>query len=334
MRPLAKICYGSGQISDGVKQAAFHTFLFFYYNQVLGLSGSLAGVASLVALSADAVTDPLVGQLSDRFRSRLGRRHPFMLAGALPFGLSIVALFAPPGGMGEPGLFWWMLFWAVSVRLTLTLFFVPHLSLGAEMEPDYHARTSLIGYRVFFTYASILSVTVIGFAWFFPSTDAFPNGLLNADGYFRFGLFCGALGAAAMLFSSLTTLWAIPLLHRAAPATDHRSALFALVDVVRALRQRSFRALFSATLLFNVMAGAIQALLIYVATHVYGFDAGSLAALAASTAIGVVLSSRFAQCVSRRLDKRDALAVRAAAGSATASLPLTAHPLFGLDFLS
>ena len=95
MNLLTKLSYGIGQLSDGVKQAAFGTFLFFYYNQVLGLSGSLAGAAALLALLVDAITDPMVGQLSDRFRSRWGRRHPFMLAGALPFGLAMVALFSP-----------------------------------------------------------------------------------------------------------------------------------------------------------------------------------------------------------------------------------------------
>ena len=66
--------YGVGQLSDGIKQSAFSTFLFFYYNQVLGLPGSLAGMAALLALVVDAVTDPMVGQISDRFNSRWGRR--------------------------------------------------------------------------------------------------------------------------------------------------------------------------------------------------------------------------------------------------------------------
>ena len=76
MRRIAKIGYGLGQLSDGVKQAAFNTFLFFYYNQVLGLSGTLAGTAALLALIVDAVTDPMVGQLSDRYKSKWGRASP------------------------------------------------------------------------------------------------------------------------------------------------------------------------------------------------------------------------------------------------------------------
>ena len=99
MKFTTKLSYGVGQLSDGIKQASFSTFLFFYYNQVLGLPGSLAGLAALLALMVDAITDPMVGQLSDRFHSRWGRRHPFMFAGAIPFGLAIVALFSPPDGL-------------------------------------------------------------------------------------------------------------------------------------------------------------------------------------------------------------------------------------------
>ena len=116
MKLSTKLSYGVGQLSDGVKQASFSTFLFFYYNQVLGLSGSLAGMAALLALVVDAVTDPMVGQWSDRFRSRWGRRHPFMLAGAIPFGVAIVALFSPPQGLGEMGLFCWMLGGAIQKK--------------------------------------------------------------------------------------------------------------------------------------------------------------------------------------------------------------------------
>mgnify|MGYP006071997811 CR=1 FL=1 len=204
-----KLSYGVGQLSDGVKQASFSTFLFFYYNQVLGLSGSLAGMAALLALMVDAITDPMVGQLSDRFHSRWGRWHPFILAGAIPFGLAIVALFSPPDGLSEMALFAWMLGGAIALRLMLTLFFVPHLSLGAELASDYHGRTSLIGYRVFFTYAGILITSVIGFAVFFPLTAAFSNGLLNKASY-GLGSFFAGIGLDIIHFPKSASPEAVP----------------------------------------------------------------------------------------------------------------------------
>jgi len=306
---ITKLSYGIGQLSDGVKQASFSTFLFFYYNQVLGLSGSLAGMAALLALMVDAITDPMVGQFSDRFHSRWGRRHPFMLAGAIPFGLAIVALFSPPDGLSQMGLFSWMLGGAIAVRLMLTLFFVPHLSLGAELATDYHGRTSLIGYRVFFTYAGILLTSVVGFAVFFPPTEAFSNGMLNKASYPNFGLFCAVIGSAAMLLCVVGTRSAIPGLRKPASHDGEGSALLAFIDVFRTLKLDSFRILFISVLIFNTLAGTVQTLLVYVATYVFEFKPEHLAGLASSVVVGIVFASLVAQALSRRLDKKNALAM-------------------------
>jgi len=316
-----KLSYGVGQLSDGVKQASFSTFLFFYYNQVLGLSGSLAGMAALLALVVDAVTDPMVGQWSDRFRSRWGRRHPFMLAGAIPFGVAIVALFSPPQGLGEVGLFCWMLGGAISVRLMLTLFFVPHLSLGAELATDYHGRTSLIGYRVFFTYAGILVTSVTGFALFFPSSDALGNGMLNRASYPNFGLFCGVMGTVAMLISVFGTWSSIPTLRKPVDKVHEGYVLLAFVEVFRTLKQNSFRILFISVLVFNTLAGVIATLLVYVATYVFDFEPAQLAGLASSVLVGIIFASNVAQALARRIDKKNALALCVVLGGVFAFSP-------------
>ncbi len=321
MKIATKLCYGVGQLSDGVKQASFSTFLFFYYNQVLGLSGSLAGLAALLALVVDAVTDPMVGQWSDRLNSRWGRRHPFMLAGALPFGVAIVALFSPPTALGEMGLFYWMLGGAISVRLMLTLFFVPHLSLGAELVTDYHGRTSLIGYRVFFTYAGILITSVVGFALFFPSSEAIGNGMLNRDSYPNFGLFCGLLGSVAMLISVLGTWRAIPTLRKPGPTGGQGNVLLAFVEVFRTLKQDAFRILFVSVLVFNTLAGVIATLLVYVATYVFDFKPEHLAGLASSVLVGIIFASSVAQGLARRFDKKNALALCVITGGLFAFSP-------------
>ena len=280
MQLATKMGYGVGQLSDGVKTAAFTTFLFFYYNQVLGLSGSLAGMAALLALVVDAITDPMIGQYSDQFRSRWGRRHPFMLAGAIPFGLALILLFSPPEYLGEMGLFGWMLGWAVAVRMLLTLFYVPHLSLGAELVKDYHARTSLIAWRVFFSVIGGLVTSVIGFVIFFPATPEFPNGMLNPDAYPNFAIFAGCLGTAAMLISIYSTRKTIPQLLQSPPVHNTRHPVFAVLTVFATLKQRNFRILFCTVLLFMIMAGTTQTLLVYSFTYMFGFDPKHLGLMA------------------------------------------------------
>ena len=126
--PLSsKFAFGVGQYAEGLKNTAFSLFILFYYNQVLGLSGTLAGAALFIALLFDAITDPLAGSLSDNLKSRLGRRHPFMYLSAVPLAIGFVGLFSPPDSMGQFGLFAWLTIFAILTRGAMTLYHVPCL---------------------------------------------------------------------------------------------------------------------------------------------------------------------------------------------------------------
>jgi GPH family glycoside/pentoside/hexuronide:cation symporter len=322
MRFSTKLGYGVGQVSDGVKLTSFSIFLFFYYNQVLGLSGSLAGGAALLALIVDAVSDPMVGQLSDRFKSRWGRRHPFMLAGAIFFGVAMFILFSPPAGLSEYGLFYWMLGWSVCVRLLLTLFYVPHLSLGAEMVKGYHERTALISYRVFFSFLGGLLASIVGFTVFFPPTAAFPNGMLNAASYPAFGLFAGVISSVTMLWSIYATRSAIP--HLSQPILDPKAKhpLLAFITVFSTLRLHSFRVLFFAILIFMTMVGVTQTLLVYNASYLFGFVPAQLALLTMAPLIGLLFAPWLAKKTSVTFDKRTALIICVSIGAVFGFLPI------------
>ena len=131
-----RIFYGIGSIAEGVKETAFNVFLLFYYNQVLGLSGSLAGIALFIALCFDAVTDPLAGFLSDGTRSRMGRRRPWLLWSAIPISLSFYMMWNPPASFDESEAIVYMLIGVMLFYSTMTAAFVPHQSLAAEISED------------------------------------------------------------------------------------------------------------------------------------------------------------------------------------------------------
>ena len=79
-----KVAYGFGSIAFGVKDQGFRYILLIFYNQVIGLDPRLVAIAIMCALAVDSLLDPIVGQVSDNWRSKWGRRHPFMYAAALP----------------------------------------------------------------------------------------------------------------------------------------------------------------------------------------------------------------------------------------------------------
>ena len=142
----SKLAFGVGQYAEGLKNTGFSLFILFYYNQVLGLSGTMAGMALFIALLFDAITDPLAGSLSDNFRSKWGRRHPFMYVSAIPLALAFVGLFSPPESLSDIGLFAWLTIFAVLTRGAMTLYHVPHLALGAELTENFHERTRIVAF--------------------------------------------------------------------------------------------------------------------------------------------------------------------------------------------
>ncbi|MEO7272329.1 MAG: MFS transporter, partial [Vicinamibacterales bacterium] len=146
--PVAtKLAYAVGGLSDSLKTFSFTTFLLFYYTTVLGLPGTLLALAMSVGLVWDAAVDPLIGHFSDQATIRFGRRHSFMLAGAVCAGASFVAVFNPPAGLSTTALFAWLMVSSLALRSSNSLFMVPYAALGAELTSDYDERTSISGYR-------------------------------------------------------------------------------------------------------------------------------------------------------------------------------------------
>lgn len=156
-----KLLYGSGDwglSSTGMLRSVFYAI---YLTDVVGLDARVGSVAALVGIIWDAVNDPLVGMISDRVRTKRGRRLPFLLWFGIPFGLSFVLLWwAPP----------WKSQAALAAHITLafiiadtlsTLISIPYLSLTPELVADYDERTTLTSFRTFFQLTSALSVVIM-----------------------------------------------------------------------------------------------------------------------------------------------------------------------------
>ena len=104
-----KLLYGLGAAANTIKQRGISTFLLLFYNQVVGLPPAMVSGAIAIALIFDAFVDPMVGQVSDNFKSKWGRRHPFMYTAALPVAVGFFLIWNPPMGWEKEALFIYML---------------------------------------------------------------------------------------------------------------------------------------------------------------------------------------------------------------------------------
>ena len=304
---MTKVAYGVGQMSQGVKDVAFQSFLIFYFSQVLGLPAIMAGVAALIALLFDAVSDTLMGDISDNWHSKWGRRHPFMIAAVIPFPLSIYMLFSPPAGLDVQGLFLWLLVWSIVVRLMLTMFNVPHNALGAELSDDYEERTKIVSYRTFLGHIGGIALSVIALNSFFASSDKYANGMLNVEGYSSLGLLAAIIAFVAMIISIFGTKKLIP--HLTKPAENLKKVDFSRSynAFMQALKLRQFRQIFVVQILTMVAGGAGATFMLYWGSYFFELSPAEISLLTLTIVMGLIPASIIAPVLSKRIDKMPAL---------------------------
>ncbi len=285
---LTKFVYAWGELPGAHMNFALGVFMLLYYNQILGVSATAVSIAAGVALFVDAMSDPLMGAYSDQFKSRLGRRHPFMYIAAIPLGVFICLLFSPPAGASETFLIAWMVFFLLLTRLTFTVFSVPWSALMPELAVKYEDRTSLAAYRplVGFVFGGLFGALIFRFV--FPSSEAFPQGQLNPGQYPAFAILIGSLISLWCLVTTHFTRKEIPYLLQ--PASKTRPNLSSMVgEVISALKSKNYQLLLAAVLVYFGIVSTLAVFDMLVNTYFWRLSGEQLSSLALFAIAGPVL---------------------------------------------
>ena len=206
VRLHSMVAYGVGSVPDSIKNFAWDLFILFLYTQVFGLSGTLTGLALLVAIAFDAVSDPYVGFLSDRSTGLpLGRRHSFMLFATVPFAVSFYLLFTPPAGLDQLGLFAWLVTFGVLSRLFMTFFAVPIRAVGAELSRDVGVRPRIIAFGTLGLTLARIGLPILAFSYFFVASEQYTRGQLDPTKYAPFAATFSIICVVAMLICIVGT---------------------------------------------------------------------------------------------------------------------------------
>lgn len=139
---VQKLAYASGMLVNNLQAAALPAMMMVL-NLGLGLDPRLVGIIGFLPRIFDAVSDPMMGYISDNTRSRWGRRRPYIFAGAVVSGLVFAAMWQFPDGQSKDFYFWFFLVGLVTYFLTYTMYATPFVAFGYEMTSDYHERTRL-----------------------------------------------------------------------------------------------------------------------------------------------------------------------------------------------
>ena len=193
-----KLGFGVGDLGGNLYFTVIAFWMLNYLTDTVGIAAGLAGIVVMIGRIWDAVTDPLMGYLSDRTRTRWGRRRPYLLFGSLPWFAAMVFMFTNPHLQSHAALFAWGVIAYCLLSTAFTVVNVPYSSLTPELTKDYHERTSLNGYRSTF----MVIGTLLGAGAALPLVGAFPS---KSAGFSAMGAVFGAV----MMGVSLITFFSV-----------------------------------------------------------------------------------------------------------------------------
>ena len=297
------LAFASSGTAGGLVSNGIAYFLLIYYSQVVGLDPALAGFALLLALVFDAVSDPLVGRWSDRVRTRLGRRHPFLYAAVIPVSVCYYCLWVPPD-LSEAGTFAWLLAFTIGLRLSLTMHTVPFNALLPELAPDYDERTRLMNYSVSAAWFFGTLISVAMYAWWLADTPEYPDGtgVLRRAGYEEAGLVAAVAMCVCYAVAAAATHRHIPAL--APPPRPTPSQTRPIAEIVTTLRDRNLLVLLASTVLGAAAGGASSALWAYMQPWFWGLDSDGILTILAAQLLAPPVAIALLPRVIRGSDKK------------------------------
>lgn len=217
---LEKIGFGTGDMAVNVVISSMMLIITFFYTDIFGLKASDLAMLFIVVRLIDAVTDPLMGMITDKFTSRWGRYRPYLLFLAIPFGISVYLTFSTPDGDYNT-----KLVYAYATYILVTIMFtavtIPYISLISVLTDDPKERLSANGYRLFFAKIAAFLVTII-----VPQLSVYWGQENIQLGYqYSMGLM-GLMGTLLFLFCFFTTKERIEHVVDQKPLKDQIKILF------------------------------------------------------------------------------------------------------------
>jgi GPH family glycoside/pentoside/hexuronide:cation symporter len=299
-------CYSSGEGVNSLIMNTIFGFAMIYFTEALGMDYRWAGLALGIATFWDAITDPLMGHITDNTRSRFGRRHPYLLIGGIGVAVSFYFFWAVPHSFRDPiSLFCYLVLVNIILRTGITVFMVSHMALGFEICTDYNQRTTLQSVRNIFNMIVNLAGPAMAWTLFFKDSGDVESTSVPSN-YVKMG---AIFAVAAVVFTIIVTFstrkYAVD--SRDNPEIQGNGFRDFIKDFKEIISDPYPRTVFIFMIIVLVGIVLMCSLQIYLYVYFMKFSSGQKSIVHGSSMVGSALGALAASLLVRRFDKRPAI---------------------------
>jgi len=304
-----KVGYGLGSVIDMWGHWLYPSLAYTVFNVFLGMAPGLISTAQMVKVLVDAASDAVFGWISDNTRTRHGRRRPFILVGGVLAGIGLPLMFAVGRGWSDTEYFIFMMVSTIIYVPVMSCFNMPWVSLGAEMTPDYHERTSVQAIRNLIQKVPELAMFFAAqftTLWIFHDDTGKPDILLGAQTY------CAILGA--IMVAAAVSIFVLTRERYYEALVNKGQERIPFSDTLgRTLRCKPFRNVLCMVLAYGIGTAMVSALgwyntIYYVCKGDVTLAAQWNTAMGAAGMVFGLLGIPFFTALARRVGKRHAMA--------------------------
>ncbi|MBN2796775.1 MAG: MFS transporter [Clostridia bacterium] len=258
------IAYSSGNLGYGFVTHGITSYLMFYATAVLLLPGTWVGIIISLGIVWDAVSDPIMGFISDETHSKIGKRHIYILLGSLLIVIANLLLWNINPKLSLGNKFVELMIYVFLMKTFLTIFITPYSALGTELSSDYYERSKIQVIKTMFFLAALVMVTAFSMLVFFKPTKAYPIGQLNPIAY-RYMAYTGSF---IMLVTGLLTFFKTQAYRLT--STSRRLDLKTFYhNILFSLKLKNFRAMVIGYLSTNIASAIIAVFGLHVFTYTF-----------------------------------------------------------------
>lgn len=306
-----RFLYGIGGLGYSSMSQTMGNFIMFFATAVMGISGSLVGIAIAISSLWDGVSDPLIGYLSDNNRNKFfGKRLGFMFFGIFAIAFLNICIWSMPSSMHEIAKFFWLLIGMLAIETANTFFGTPYAALAIDIAPDYNEQSKIQSFKTIFSIMGMILPSILMY-FFMPSISISIQTSHTQTGYIHIAL----INSCMLIFLGLITIFSTLLytrknniyrLDQKKEKFNFSQLLFGYFDI---LKKKDFRAVIFGYSFATIASSFLTSVGMHLFTYCYHFSSPQISVVLISLFGGAICSQPLWVYLSRRMDKKRALII-------------------------